>query len=64
LKIRIQAPPIDGRANAALIELLAREFDVPKSAITIEQGELGRQKRVCIHAPKRLPEALDITRPR
>lgn len=60
LKIRIQAPPVDGRANAALIELLAREFDVAKQAITIEQGELGRQKRVCIRAPKQLPEALGI----
>lgn len=63
LKIRIHAPPIEGRANAALIELLAREFDVPKQAIAIEQGELGRQKRVCIRAPRKLPIGLDLKPP-
>jgi uncharacterized protein YggU (UPF0235/DUF167 family) len=36
---------------------------VAKQAIAIEQGELARQKRVCIRAPRRLPEALGIAPP-
>ncbi len=55
VKIRIAAPPIDGRANARLIRFLARIFGVPKGAVTIISGELGRQKRVRIEQPTRLP---------
>ncbi|MFC6670312.1 DUF167 family protein [Marinobacterium aestuariivivens] len=62
LKIRIQAPPIEGRANDRLIRFLARQFGVAKSAVEILGGELGRQKRVRIAAPERLPEELGIER--
>lgn len=48
LKIRIKAPPVDGKANAALIDFLSAEFSVSKNKIKIEQGELGRQKTVRI----------------
>lgn len=56
LKIRITAPPVDGKANAHLIRFLAREFGVAKSAVELLSGETGRDKRLRIHAPARLPE--------
>ena len=42
----VTEPPEDGRANAALIELLAEHFDVPKRALRIVRGHTGRQKVV------------------
>jgi uncharacterized protein len=60
LKIRIKAPPVDGKANAQLIAFLASEFGVAKRAVRIISGELGRQKSVLIEQPRRLPEALTI----
>lgn len=44
LKIAVQAPPLEGRANAALSEFLAEMFDVPKSAVELVSGELSRSK--------------------
>ena len=48
LRVRLQAPPVDGRANAALIDLLAQFTGRPKSAIRIVQGARSRVKRVRI----------------
>lgn len=62
VKIRITAPPIEGRANTQLIRFLAKTFGVPKRAVSIISGELGRQKRVRIESPTRLPEALPMER--
>jgi uncharacterized protein len=44
LKIAVQAPPIEGRANEALIKFLADKFDLPKSSVEIVSGELSRSK--------------------
>ncbi len=44
LKIAVQAPPIEGRANAALIEFLAERFGVAKSRVELVSGELSRSK--------------------
>ncbi len=44
LKIRVQAPAMEGRANAALIEFLADMFGVPKSYVELVGGELSRSK--------------------
>lgn len=44
LKIAVQAPPIEGRANEALIAFLAKTFEVPKSAVELISGELSRNK--------------------
>jgi uncharacterized protein (TIGR00251 family) len=44
LKIAVQAPPVEGRANSALMEFLADKFDVPKSYIELVSGELSRSK--------------------
>jgi uncharacterized protein (TIGR00251 family) len=44
LKIAVQAPPLEGRANQALIAFLAETFAVPKNAIEVISGELSRSK--------------------
>ena len=48
LRIRLQAPPVDGRANEALIDFLADTLDLPRRAITVVSGETGRLKKVHI----------------
>lgn len=58
LRIRIKAPPVDGKANAAIIEFLSREFSVAKNQVIIEQGELGRQKTIRIRTLKQIPKQL------
>jgi uncharacterized protein len=49
LKIRLTAPPLDGRANEALRQLLATRLKVPLAAVRIASGERSRTKRVEIH---------------
>ena len=44
LKIAVHAPPIEGRANEALIAFLAEVFRLPKSAVELKSGELSRSK--------------------
>lgn len=44
LKVAVQAPPVEGRANEALVAFLAKTFDIPKSAVEILSGELSRSK--------------------
>ncbi len=44
LKVSVTAVPEDGKANAALIKLLSKEWRVPKSAIDIVQGATDRRK--------------------
>ncbi len=46
VKIRLNAPPVDGRANDALVAFLAAEFGVPRARVSIEHGLAGRDKRV------------------
>lgn len=46
LKVRIQAPATDGKANDALCEFLAVEFGLPKSAVRIASGFSSRKKIV------------------
>ncbi len=46
LKVRVTAPPIEGRANQAVIELLADYFKVKKSAVRIIRGEKSKNKVV------------------
>lgn len=60
LKLRIKAPPIDGKANAHLLKFIAGEFGVSKSACKLLSGELGRDKRVAITIPQVFPIALNI----
>lgn len=58
LRVRLNAPPINGAANKALIELLADAFGVPKTSITLLQGATSRDKKVAIVAPRILPPPL------
>ncbi len=58
IKLRITAPPVDGKANSHLIAWLARQFGVAKSLVSIESGEHSRHKRVRISNPRKL--AVDI----
>lgn len=46
LLVRLKAPPVDGAANAALLDLLAATFGVPRRTLTILSGDRGRTKRV------------------
>jgi uncharacterized protein len=48
LVVRLAAPPVDGAANDALIELFATTLRVPRRAITIVSGARGRRKRIAI----------------
>lgn len=60
LKVRITAPPVDGKANAHLLRFLAGLFDVPASSVELISGETGRDKRVKISHPRRFPAAAEI----
>ena len=53
LKVRLTAPPVDDRANDALIRLLAERLNVPRSAVRIVAGEKSRKKRVEIAGARR-----------
>lgn len=46
LKIRLAAPPIEGRANEELCRFLAKIFDVAPSLIEIEKGMASKKKRI------------------
>ena len=46
LRVAVTAPPVDGAANAAVIEALAAAFGVRRAAIAIVRGETGRRKTV------------------
>ncbi|MBB4818312.1 uncharacterized protein (TIGR00251 family) [Pseudomonas alcaligenes] len=61
LKIRLTAPPVEGKANAHLLAFLGQAFGVAKSLVSLESGELNRQKRVRIRAPQKLPELPGLT---
>lgn len=50
LKIRLQAPPIEGRANAALIRYLAERLDLPKNRVRVLHGSASRHKVIEIDA--------------
>jgi uncharacterized protein YggU (UPF0235/DUF167 family) len=44
LKVRVSAPPVEGEANAALVRLIAKALDLPRSAVRIVSGEGARVK--------------------
>ena len=48
LRVRLGAPPVDGKANAALIEWAARAFGVPKARVELLHGAAGRQKVLAV----------------
>ena len=48
LKIRLAAPPVDGKANACLVNFLAEVLALPKSGISLVSGQSSRSKRVAV----------------
>jgi uncharacterized protein (TIGR00251 family) len=46
LKVQLAAPPVDGEANAALVEFLAEALSARRSDVSIERGDTGRRKTV------------------
>ena len=59
LKVSITAPPVDGQANAHLLKFLSKLFNVPKSSIVLEKGELNRHKQILIPSPKIIPSQIE-----
>lgn len=48
LRVRLGAPPVDGKANAALIDWAAQAFGVPKARVELLHGAAGRQKVLAV----------------
>lgn len=48
-KIKVTSPPVDGKANKAVIDLLAKQLKVPKKDIQIVSGEKSRNKKIRIY---------------
>lgn len=46
--IKLQAPPVDGAANAALLRFVAKRLAVPPSAVTLLRGHTSRQKQIAV----------------
>jgi len=63
LLVRLQAPPVEGKANAALEKWLARLCGVTRAAVTIESGGHGRDKCVRVARPGTLPPLPELARP-
>ena len=58
LKIRLAAPPIEGRANEALLKFIAESFGVPLRQVELKQGGQSRHKVVAVTGSKVEPESL------
>jgi hypothetical protein len=46
LRVRLRAPPVEGRANDALLRFIASQLDVPPSSVTLVSGATARVKRL------------------
>ncbi|GAB4345847.1 MAG: hypothetical protein Kow006_03540 [Gammaproteobacteria bacterium] len=55
LRVRITAPPVEGKANRHLCAFVAKQCGVAKGQVEILAGETSRYKRLRIRAPSRLP---------
>ncbi len=62
LRIRLTAPPLENRANEALVRFLAGALDVPRASVEIVAGDRGRNKIVRVHgiAPAELYSRLGL----
>lgn len=58
LKIRLQAPPVEGKANDALVRFLATRLGVARSAVHITHGALSKRKLIEIQSACVSPESL------
>ena len=62
-KIRITAPPVEGKANAHLQRFLATTFGVARSQVEVIKGAQGRSKIVRIQSPRELPRQFELAIP-
>jgi uncharacterized protein (TIGR00251 family) len=51
LKIRLQAQPVEGKANDALIRFIAERLEIPRITVSITHGHTNKRKIIEIHAP-------------
>ena len=58
LRIRLSAPPVDGRANVALVEFVADTCGLARSRVTLERGQAGRDKVLRLRGLAEVPPAL------
>jgi len=58
LKIRLAAPPIEGRANEALLKFVAGLFDVPLRQVELKQGGHSRHKVILVQGSRVAPESI------
>lgn len=59
LKLKVGAPPEDGRANAAVLDFLVKALGLPRGAVTLAEGQRDRRKRVRLAGePQALAEKL------
>ncbi|SFP53881.1 hypothetical protein SAMN05216419_100624 [Nitrosomonas cryotolerans] len=58
LKIKLAAPPVEGKANAALLRFLAKNFNVPLCQVTLKQGHKSRHKVIKIQQSAHEPNVL------
>ena len=58
LRVRLRAPPVDGKANAALVAFLADIFGVPRKQVVLVSGAHARIKSLRIDSPQRLPSIM------
>ena len=65
LRVRVKAPPVDGKANEALVKFFAEFFGVPKGSVSIVSGDTARLKRIRINglAADKAKEVLSAARP-
>jgi len=61
LKIRISAPPVEGRANAAVVAFIAEQLGVPRSQVTVARGQTSRDKLIAVATLECNPGRLLIT---
>lgn len=59
LKLRLQAQPIEGKANLALVKFLARTLDVPRSAVTITHGQSSKKKLIEVVSATLTPDQVE-----
>jgi len=53
-RVRVAAPPVDGKANDVLLDFIAAQFDVSRSRVEVISGDSSRIKRLRITKPSRL----------
>jgi uncharacterized protein len=53
IKVYLNSPPVDGKANSECIELFSKKLKIAKGRIDIDKGEKGKKKRIAINGISR-----------